>query len=617
MKFKKSLFIFCCLFSYYASFSLDNTYHYSIDITKVTNGRLQVELIPPQLTENKIIFSLPRIVPGTYAIYDYGRFVEDLEAFNASGQPLHVERIDTNSWQISNSTQLARITYKVRDTYHASRKDNPVFEPGGSDFEPDTCFVLNLNSILGYFRDHTKQAYQLNVTHQPTFYGSTSLTDIDNSNLKDQYQIANYNEAVDNPIMYSRPDTAHIKVGESDILISLYSPSKRSTAKAVAIQLDTLLQAQGKYLGGKLPVQRYSFLVYLADHEGLGGGFGALEHSYSSMYYLIDESLANLVGVVRDVAAHEFFHIVTPLTIHSEEIANFDFDQPKMSEHLWLYEGSTEYHAHLVQVRYGLISQIKYLDVIKQKMNEASGFNDSLSFTGMSRGCLDTFKEQYNNVYAKGMLISMCLDLKLLRLSDGKYDLMDLIDDLSKSYGKDKAFRDEELIPKIISLTSPEIKTFFDDYVIGGKKLPFEELLGYAGVNYERVRKTKSFSLGQVDLGYNPATGRMMVVGMKNINDFGRAIGYQEGDEIYKINGKKVRLMEFRSFRENWMKTVKEGDKVTIKIYRKTDKGKSVGMTLRAKAFKSEVPSFNALEFNTAATTDQLHIRKAWLDGAK
>lgn len=618
MNLKKLLFIFCCLFVYYTGFGLDNTYHYSIDITRLPDRKLHVELIPPQLQENKIIFSLPKIVPGTYSIYDFGRFVDDFQALDAQGQPLHVERIDTNSWEISNSTKLAKISYKVRDTYHATRKDNPVFEPGGSDFEPDTCYILNLHAILGYFRNHVKQTYELNVTHQPTFFGSTSLTDLDKSNVHDSYQISSYNEAVDNPIMYSRPDTAHIRVGESDILISVYSPSKKADAKSLAIQLDTLLQDQGKYLGGKLPVQNYSFLFYLADHEGLGGGFGALEHSYCSMYYLIDEPIASLAGVARDVASHEFFHIVTPLTIHSEEIANFDFDHPKMSEHLWLYEGSTEYHAHLVQVRYGLISQTKYLEVIKQKMNEAQfGFNDSLSFTELSRGCLDTFKDQYNNVYAKGMLISMCLDLKLLHLTNGKYGIMDLIEDLSKSYGKDKAFKDNELIPKIVSLTSPEIKTFFDNYVIGGKKLPFEELLGYVGVDFHRIQKTKTFSLGQVDLGYNPTTGRMMVVGMKNINDFGRALGYQEGDEIEKINGKKITLMEFRDFRQKWIDNVKVGDKVTVSIYRKIPNKKPVKKTLKAKAFKSEVNSYNAIDFNSTATPDQLRLRKAWLDGVR
>jgi predicted metalloprotease with PDZ domain len=108
------------------------------------------------------------------------------------------------------------------------------------------------------------------VTHQPNFYGSTSLVDRDNSNTRDQYIVPSYNEAIDrSAIMYTVPDTAHIRVGESDILISVYSPGKKATAKGLAVQLDTLLQAQGKYLGGKLPVQNYSFLIYLADHEGL------------------------------------------------------------------------------------------------------------------------------------------------------------------------------------------------------------------------------------------------------------------------------------------------------------------------------------------------------------
>jgi predicted metalloprotease with PDZ domain len=513
---------------------------------------------------------------------------------------------------------LTKISYKVHDTYHPKSKSNLIFEPAGTDLEPDTCYLLNLHSLLGYFRGHTKQRYELSVTHDAAFYGSTSLTDRTGTGTKDIFEISTYNQAVDNPILYTHPDTAHIRISESDILISVYSPSKRATAKGIAVQLDTLLQDQAKYLGGKLPVKNYSFLIYLSNHEGLTGGFGALEHSYGSMYYLIDGDNNSIASTVRDVASHEFFHIVTPLNIHSEEIANFDFDHPKMSEHLWLYEGSTEYHAHLVQVRYGLITKDQYLDVIKQKMNEAMfGFNDSLSFTEMSKGCLDTFKDQYNNVYSKGMLISMCLDLKLLHLSDGKYGLMNLIQDLAKSYGKDKAFKDEELIPKIVSLTYPEIQKFFDDYVIGGKLLPFEEVLGYAGVNYIRVDRVLAFSFGQCDLGYNPATGRLVVVGISKMNDFGKALGYQLGDEILSVNGKKISPMAFRLYRQEWLKKVKQGDKVKIEVMRKTDNGKTVKKTLKAKAFKSEVRYYNTIDYSPSANEQQLKIRKAWLDGVR
>jgi predicted metalloprotease with PDZ domain len=604
-----------CLLDCFICLALDNAYHYSIDLTKLSDKRLTVELIPPQLTENNIIFSLPKIVPGTYSIYDFGRFVEDLKAYDASGNELAVTHIDTNSWEISHSNTLAKIIYKVTDTYHPLNRSNPVFEPAGTDFEKDTCYILNLHTMLGYFRGHTKQPYELNITHQPSFYGSTSLTDHDNSNTTDKYEIASYNEAIDNPIMYTRPDTAHLQVGESDILISVYSPSHKVTARGIAVRMDTLLQDQAKYLGGKLPVQKYSFLIYLADHNGVSNSYGALEHSYSSLYYLIDASDAAIAQTIRDAASHEFFHIVTPLSIHSEEIADFDFDHPKMSEHLWLYEGSTEYHAHLVQVRYGLITPDQYLGVLKEKMSEAMAANDSLSFTEMSKGCLDTFKDQYPNVYAKGMLINMCLDLKLLHLSDGKYSLMSLIQDLAKIYGKNKAFKDSELIPKIVSLTYPGIKTFFDDYVIGGKPLPLKEVLGYAGVDYSRLKISQSFSFGQCDMGYNPASKRMTVVGIDNLNEFGKSLGYKVGDQIEKINGTKITPRNFRIFRQDWVDHVKEGDKIKIAILRPGKNGNPGKKTLKGKVFKSNVKSYNNLSFSTSASDQQLKIRKAWLYG--
>jgi predicted metalloprotease with PDZ domain len=36
------------------------------------------------------------------------------------------------------------------------------------------------------------------------------------------------------------------------------------------------------------------------------------------------------------------FHIITPLSIHSKEIQDFDYNDPKMSQHLWMYEGVTD-----------------------------------------------------------------------------------------------------------------------------------------------------------------------------------------------------------------------------------------------------------------------------------
>src|SRR6185503_15287535 len=116
---------------------------------------------------------------------------------------------------------------------------------------------------------------------------------------------------------------------------------------------------------------------------------GALEHSYSSLYFMPEKTIEETRGQLRDFAAHEFFHIVTPLTIHSEEIHEFDFNDPKMSKHLWLYEGVTEYFAGSVQVKYGLITRDEYLSDMRQKLLIASNFLDEVPFTDISKFTLD------------------------------------------------------------------------------------------------------------------------------------------------------------------------------------------------------------------------------------
>ena len=186
-----------------------------------------------------------------------------------------------------------------------------------------------------------------------------------NNDSTDFYEMPNYRELADAPILYTIPDTSKLLIGGAEILISVYSPNKTVNSKFVAKNISELLEAQKSFLGGSFPIKKYAFLIYLT--EGLeGSGYqGALEHSYSSLYFLPempDEEilLKELAQEIRDVASHEFFHIITPLNIHSNEIHNFDFNNPKMSKHLWLYEGVVEYFSGLMQVQYGLLSEDEY-----------------------------------------------------------------------------------------------------------------------------------------------------------------------------------------------------------------------------------------------------------------
>ena len=45
---------------------------------------------------------MPKIVPGTYSIYDFGQYVLDFEAFDTAGRSLSVNQLDKNRWEIDN-----------------------------------------------------------------------------------------------------------------------------------------------------------------------------------------------------------------------------------------------------------------------------------------------------------------------------------------------------------------------------------------------------------------------------------------------------------------------------------------------------------------------------------
>jgi predicted metalloprotease with PDZ domain len=566
-----------CIFCI-ASFAKTNegkSYRFIIDLINVTNDKVKVELLAPSISETTITYHIPKIVPGTYSEDDYGRYVEQFKAYDKKGDTLQVAKTDVNSWTISNANKLYRIDYLVNDSYDDSITRQVIFEPAGSNIQKDTNYVINNHCFLGYFDDMKKMNYEVTFLHPSNMYGSTALTDLDKSNTKDKFVVESYNRVVDNPFMYDVPDTTFIKVGNTNVLISVYSPTKKITSKFLAHKLDTLLQAQGKYLGGKLPVDKYAFLIYFDSKHGYSGSEGALEHSYCSMYYYPERSPEAMSQEFVDHAAHEFFHIITPLTIHSEEIQNFDFNHPKMSRHLWFYEGSTEYHAQMVQEKYELITPEQLLNRLSGKItNSRNNYNDTVPFTVMSANVLGPYKKQFGNVYQKGALINMCIDIKLLQLSNGKYGIMDLIHDLSNTYGKQKGFQDSALFNEIGKLTYPEIKQFLETYVAGDQPLPLEEIFNIVGVNFlpEIETKDSTFSLGKVGIGYNPKSGRLIINDTTEMNSLGKQLGYHKSDEIISINGETLKLSNANTFFQNFGSDSKAGDSLVVKVMRKDDK---------------------------------------------
>ncbi|HCW08743.1 MAG TPA: peptidase M61 [Cytophagales bacterium] len=621
----------CCITL--ASFSQKkNQYQYSVDLTQIKDDKLFVELKTPAVTKDEIVFYLPKIIPGTYAIADYGRYVSDFKAFDKKGKELTVEKINDNGWKIKEAKRLTKISYWIDDTFDTEKSGAEIFWPAGTNFEEGKDVLLNEAGFFGYLDGLKEVPFQMTITRPQDFYGSTGLVaqrtgeplpkvnvekPEDKNKRVDIYQVENYDRLVDSPMLYAKADTAIIKVGNAEVLIGSYSPNQKITAKQIAENVKEVLMAQKEYLGGKLPVDKYAFMFYWTDKPV--NSYGALEHSYSSMYYMPEQTIEQTKQQLRDFAAHEFFHIVTPLTIHSEEIQFFDFNDPKMSKHLWLYEGVTEYFAGNVQVKYGLITKERYLAVLKQKMSIADNFVDDVPFTDISKFTLDKYHDQYFNVYQKGALIGMCLDIKLRKLSGGKYGMQNLIFDLSKKYGKAQAFKDEELFDVITKLTYPEIGEFLKTYVGGNKPLPFEEIFPLVGVKYEREKKIAEPSTGldQKAITFIPIDGkpRIAIKDPSQLNEQGKSLNFKEGDVIDQINGEKLPDLgpALGAFFDKLRKSLAVGNTLSYVVLRKNESGEMKEVELKAPIINVEKKLKHLVEFDANATAEQLAVQKAWL----
>ncbi|AWH83726.1 peptidase M61 [Flavobacterium album] len=581
----------------------------AIDLKDVKDDKVMVTVTPPAFDTETTTFFIPKIVPGTYSEDNYGKYIENFKAYDSKGKELTVAKADDNSWTIQGAKKLAKVTYLVNDTYDIEGT-HEIFSPAGTNIKANENFVLNIHGFIGYFADKGELPYQLTVTHPATLWGATSLVDTNASNEVDVFNSPRYPDLVDHPIMYSKPDYTTFTVDGMEILIAVYSPTGAVTAKAITPEMEKMMRAQKKFLGPINSTKKYSVLLYLTDGSGTDAhGYGALEHTTSTTVVMPEAMpMEQLESTLKDVVSHEFFHIVTPLSVHSKEIHFFNYNTPKMSEHLWMYEGVTEYFANLFQVNQGLITEDDFFTRIAEKIAQSKNFDDTMNFTNMSKNILQKpYKDAYYNVYLKGALIAMCIDIQMRESSNGERGILSLMRDLSKVYGSSKPFNDADLFAKITELTYPEVGKFLQTYVAGTTPINYDDYFAKVGVTKTMVKKPGIPFLKNMETPYITVNAAKEIVVIPNIelNDFMNTLGIKGGDVILAVNDKPYNLDNIYDMIEISMGW-KDGDPINVKIKRD---GKEQVLKGAVKMPMEEMEGYHATDASKAK------IREAWLKG--
>jgi predicted metalloprotease with PDZ domain len=582
----------------FVNLSVSAQHQYEIDLNKIDKDILPVKMTLSKAPKSdQITYSFPATVPGTYDRQDFGRFVLSMTATTAEGKTLKVTKQGNNSFVISDAKTLKYLSYNVEDILDKKVKKNPIFSPVATNFVEGKNFIFNNGGIFGFFDGEEADPIEIKITKPTGLYAATSLPLRDGNETQQTFLAKSYHQLIDCPMMFSEPDTAQFYVGKTKVTISVYDVKGVKRAKQFYEILKRDMQAIDDFLPD-LPVDNYTFLVYIDDLNELGDlfneeisvfaklklalkfrnlGFGALEHGNSSTYYLADfgpnipEVLKKEISLEKQLsgaAIHEFMHILTPLGLHSERIGSFNYMNPVMSKHLWLYEGVTEYFANLIKYKGGVVTSEEYLKEMGGKLSKGLDFPvNEMSFTEMSENVLeDKFHKQYDQVYQRGAVLAMLLDAEIQRLTLGKKTLIDVMLKLNSRYGENQSFSEEKFISEFVNEVHPDLQNFFSLYIEGKNQWNPNDQLNYVGIVYHDSFKESTILSPLNETDNDIKTKSLGMIGLeRTILKTGPKewAGLKEGDII--------NLNDYRNAFEPIGQKPKEGEIAKLKVKRNNE----------------------------------------------
>lgn len=449
---------------------------YSINLNDRSNDEFKVTLDVKGLSEENNIYQFAATAPGTYQTMNIGRFVRDFKTYDKKGNEIKTKKQSENQWILTTPKKIAKIEYRVAETWDTPVDEMEMYKMCGTSMEEDHV-LFNAHCVIGYPQGMQDQPLSIALTYPDEWKIGTALS----KNEQGAYDAKNFDHAVDSPILLGRLSEASADFNGTKVELYTYSKTDKIKSADLLESMSSMLEAANKFVVD-FPVDRYTFLFHFEDITA-----GAWEHSYSSEYVYSEEEYAVDGGPkITSTAAHEFFHIITPLNIHSEIIEQFNFVTPTPSAHLWLYESTTEWASDMMQVRGGLMTMDELLGQIRYKLRVDDYYFDSdYSLTKIAETSFtESGQKQYGNVYYKGAVIINLLDILLLEKSEGKRGMREVVNELSKKYGPEKAFPEDEFFDLFVEITYPEVEEFIDKYIKAAEPLPLAEYYAKVGINY-------------------------------------------------------------------------------------------------------------------------------------
>lgn len=531
MRYYLVFFFFLCSF-----FGIcQNTTIVKFKLNETGSDELRVRVYPPDLFSG-FEFVVPQIIPGTYMKVNYAKFYSDFTAYDLRGDIMKVSKYD-NVFKVQGEQPLHFLEYTVKQSLGNKKVWNNIMPCAGTIITKKSA-LLNFQLVTGYFEGYENLPFEVEVVRPKSFFGATAIQKKILNDTTEILSTHNYGSLIDQPVLYAEPDTTSFKIDDHRFNIAVHSEDGKNSALELKSGIKKIVESISDY-SGFTSNEDYTFIFYFVNEQRLKGVLktvrvnAALEHTNSSVYCDLDYPLQDTFSYYNHVVPHEYFHTITPLSFHSNKIANFNFRKPDMSRHVWMYEGVTDYFAFLLNAKY-LSQNPKYdlqlaIDYSLKKKRQSMTQSAANIIRKKNAISWITKMLEVGNYYQKGKLIAMGLDMAIMEKTNGNRRLINVLLDLKKEY-QNTAFLEDDLKDVLIRTGIPGVEDFYDRYIVGNEIPPYNEYLNNLGYVYY-PSKSKLPSYGAFDIRkIKNDTSYYVTWAKKN------SLGLKKGDSILKIN---------------------------------------------------------------------------------
>jgi len=499
---------------------------YEVAVTDPASHLFHVTADFPAAGKDTLYLSLPAWSPGAYEIQNYARYVRGFSATSAAGQTLFWDRFDKDTWRVVTG-KSARVT--VQFDFFGDTIDLSLARLAG-----DFGQFLGTNLFLfeeGQLGRSADVRFRVPAAWQVT----TALPSAGNG----AYRAADYHELADAMTFVGRYSLDSLQVDGKWIRIALWPASDYTPAVTRNLRdgIKKMAQVQNRLMGGSAPYDVYT-VFFNVIHQPVEFG-GGLEHA-TSQYDIMPagpafaEPSGELGGFIVPLLSHEFFHLWNVKRIRPAEMWPYDYHAEQYTPLLWWSEGVTDYYADLTNLRAGLRSPDEFVRNINDNIQQVEGAPEPWSVEDGSEATW--INEVYVNssqlYYPKGSVLGLLLDISIRDASDNAHSLDDVMRALyTRYYRQGRGFSTADLLAELRNAGMPDADAFYQRYINGRDSLPYDVVLGKAGISVSR--NTVSVPFLGVAAVHDSTAG--LVIGSVTPGSSADAAGVQVGDVLVSV----------------------------------------------------------------------------------